>query len=176
MPTKVIALILSFLSFFAFWRPNAQPNNIPETRTYAGEVPDKYGVWPTEGFDTAPGPWWLRGPALEVFLEMYKLRTGTDTPTDSILLLHKGKLVYENYAEGWDRDPPHYMASVTKSVTSALVGIAIGDGLIRGVDQKVLDFFPEAVDLPGWEESKRDMTIEHLLTMTSGILSESEED
>jgi len=176
MFTKTIAWILSFLSFFAFWSPNAQPNNIPETRTYVGEVPDKYGIWPTEEFDTSPGPWWLRGLALDLVVELYKLRTGTDTSNDSLLILHKGKLVCERYANGWDQDTPHYMASVTKSVTSALVGVAIGDGLITGVDQKVLEFFPEAIGLPGWEESKRDMTVEHLLTMTSGILSESDED
>jgi len=88
--------------------------------------------------------------------------------TNSLLVLHKGKLVYERYAEGWDRDRPNYLASATKSVLSALVGIAISEGYIRGVDQKVIDFFPEAV-LPPGQESKRDMTIEHLLTMTSGL-------
>jgi len=56
------------------------------------------------------------------------------------------------------KDTPHFMASVTKSVTSALVGIAIGEGYIEGVDQKVIDFFPDAAIAPG-QESKRDMTI-----------------
>ena len=56
MPTRVIAFILSFLSFFAFWNPNAQPNNIPETRSYVGEAPDKYGIWPTEDFIEGSAP------------------------------------------------------------------------------------------------------------------------
>jgi len=173
MPTKIIAWILSVLSFFALWSPNAQPNNIPETRTYIGEVPDTYGIWPTKGFEQ--GKIFPLVPAVleaRYFLKDLPFPAST---TDSLLILYKGKLVYERYADGWDKDTPHFMASVTKSVTSALVGIAIGEGYIKGVDQKVLEFFPEAPKLPGWEESKRDMTIEHLLTMTSGIEYDTEE-
>ena len=164
MPTKIAAFLLSFLSFFAFWAPNAQPNRIPETRTYVGDVPDKYGVWPTKDFETGGVL-----PLTPAFLEVrYLLKNLTSSTTDSLLILHKGKLVYERYAEGWDKDTPHFMASVTKSVLSALVGIAIGEGKIKGVDQKVIDFYPDAVIAAG-QESKRDMTIEHLLTMTSGL-------
>jgi len=165
MPTKTIALILSFLSFFAFWNPRAQPNSIPETRTYEGEVPDKYGVWPTEDFETG-GVSPLIPPLLRA---RYFLKHAGTTATDSLLILHKGKLVYENYAAGCDKDTPHFLASASKSVLSALVGIAIGEGKIKGVDDKVVDYFPEARKLPGWQESKADMTVEHLLTMTSGL-------
>ena len=174
MTTKMIAWILSILSFFAFWNPNAQPNIIPETRDYVGEVPDNYGVWPTEDFETG-----IINPAvpdaLEAWYSVFKTLDFAST-TESLLILHKGKIVYERYAEGWDKDTPHFMASVTKSVTSALVGIAIGEGVIGGVDDKVVTYFPEAVGMPGWQEIKRDMTIEHLLTMTSGILTETDEE
>jgi CubicO group peptidase (beta-lactamase class C family) len=68
------------------------------------------------------------------------------------------------------------MASVTKSVASALIGVAIQEGKIGGVNDKVVDYFPEAKTMPGWQASKADMTIEHVLTMTSGILAESGED
>jgi len=172
MSTQITAWILSFLSFFAFWNPNAQPNNIPETRTYVGEAPDQYGAWPAEDFETGcVSP--LAPAALEAW---YFLSSLPGTTTESLLIMHKGKLVYERYADDWDRDTPHYMASVTKSVVSALVGIAIGEGKIGGVGDKVVDYFPEAKKLPGWQESKADMTIEHLLTMTSGILAESDEE
>ena len=164
MQTKIVAFLLSFLSFFAFWSPNAQPNKIPETRSYVGEVPDKYGVWPTKKFETTAMPSFIP----KVLEARYALKDFPGSATDSLLILHKGKLVYERYAKGWDKDKPHYMASVTKSVLSALVGIAIGEGKIKGVHQKVIDFFPDAKIAPG-QESKRDMTIEHLLTMTSGL-------
>jgi len=165
MPTKIVAFILSILSFFAFWSPNAQPNHIPETRDCVGEIPDKYGVWPTEEFTEGKAPLW--GGALEFIFSAKGFFTGGHR-SESLLVLHRGKLVYENYAEGWDKDTPHSMFSVTKSVVSALVGIAIGEGYIQGVAQKVTDFFPDAVIVPG-QESKRDMTVEHLLTMTSGL-------
>ena len=172
MPTQIIAWILSFLSFFAFWNPNAQPNKIPETRTYEGKVLDKYGVWPTGEFETGK----ISPLVPTAFKTWYLLSELTKTKTESLLILHKGKLVYEEYRNGWDKDTPHYMASVTKSVVSALVGVAIGEGKINGVGDQVADYFPEAKTMPGWQESKADMTIEHLLTMTSGILAESEED
>jgi len=167
MSTRIIAIIMSFLSFFAFWSPNAQPNDIPETRTYHGEVPDKYGIWPTEDFETGPRPSWFI-PALYHIMSPFQRPVNGNVFSDSILVLHKGKLVYEYYADGWNKDKPHQMYSVTKSMLSTLVGIAIGEGLIEGVNQKVIDFYPDAVIAPG-QESKRDMTIEHLLTHTSGL-------
>ena len=174
MSTKTIALILSFLSFFAFWNPNGQPNKIPETRSYAGEVQpgtdmpvDKYGEWPTKDFQTGPRPAWFV-PAVARTAYVFQRFINGNVFSDSVLVLHKGKLVYEDYAKGWDRDATHQMYSVTKSLVSTLVGIAIGEGKIKGVDQKVIDFFPDAVIAPG-QESKRDMTIEHLLTHTSGL-------
>ena len=163
MSTKIIAWILGFLSFFAFWNPNAQPNKIPETRTppFEGELaPDKYGVWPTEDFS--------QGEICSLLPAFFDNLYFKKSVTDGILILHKGELVYERYADGWDANKAHEMFSVTKSVLSALVGIAIGEGKIKGVDQKVIEFYPDAVIASG-QESKNDMTIEHLLTMTSGL-------
>jgi CubicO group peptidase (beta-lactamase class C family) len=86
--------------------------------------------------------------------------------TTSLLVLHEGKTGYERYFYGRDAGTPQAMFSVTKSVVSALVGIAIKEGEIQGVGQKVIDFFPEAGVT---DARKRGMTIEHLLTMRSGL-------
>ena len=166
MSTKFLAFVLSFLSIFALWGPNAQPNNIPETRSYQGDAPDKYEVWPTEEFERGDVPFWLRPGLLKAAYEVNDFFS--NARPDSFLVLYKGKLVFEEYYNGYDKDTVHFMASVTKSVVSALVGVAIGEGKIKGVDQKVIDFFPDAVIAPG-QESKRDMTVEHLLTMTNGL-------
>ena len=174
MPTQIIALILSFLSFFAFWNPNAQPNNIPETREYIGEAPDKYSIWPTREFTEGPRPWWFIPPVAKVAYVFQRPING-NVFSDSVLVLHKGKLVYEKYADGWDENTPHQQYSVTKSIVSALVGIAIGEGKIKGVDQKVIDFYPDAVIAPG-QESKLNMTIEHLLTHTSGLSGDGDKE
>ena len=61
----------------------------------------------------------------------------------------------------------HNQASVTKSFTSALVGLAIDKGYISSVNEKVYDYFPEYSELR--DEQKNQMTIEHLLSMTSGF-------
>lgn len=90
----------------------------------------------------------------------------TNISDTSLLVLHEDQLVYERYFHGRTKDIPQAMFSVTKSIVSALVGIAIQDGLIRDVQQKAADFFPEAKTD---DERKRAITVEHLLTMRSGL-------
>jgi len=85
---------------------------------------------------------------------------------NGVVVVRKGYIVYEKYFNGFGPDDAHNMASVTKSVTSALVGIAVDEGLIQSVDQKVLDFFPGYTAAPG-DFQKRSITIRHLLTMTA---------
>jgi CubicO group peptidase (beta-lactamase class C family) len=101
----------------------------------------------------------------------------------AILIVKDGKLAFETYFGGYtwdyngdqyrgahvgfDRDTLHNLASVTKSFTSALIGMAIDQGLIRGVDERVCGFFPAYAGL--CDEKKEQITLEHLLTMTSGL-------
>lgn len=85
---------------------------------------------------------------------------------NGVVVARRGVIVYERYFNGCAPGDAHNVASVTKSVVSALVGIAIDEGLIRDVDQKVLDFFPEYITAPG-DFQKRSLTIRHLLTMTA---------
>jgi len=86
----------------------------------------------------------------------------------SLAVLHNGVLVHEEYAEGFDAYAVIPMNSTTKSFVAAMVGVAIEDGYIDCVSQRVVDFFPEA-RIPRSQRNKRDMTIEHLLTMRSGL-------
>ena len=105
----------------------------------------------------------------------------------SILVVRNGKLVFEQYypgpkfnlgqytgETGYDRDDLHVLCSATKSVTSALLGIAIDKGYVQSVEQKVYDFFPEYADLLTQDPTKGEMTIKHLLTMTSGLTYDDE--
>jgi CubicO group peptidase (beta-lactamase class C family) len=87
---------------------------------------------------------------------------------NAFLIVRKGYLVYESYYNGFGRDNKQLLASVTKSFISALIGIAIDQGFIEGVDQHVLDFFPEFEPDPR-DYLKQQMTIKHLLTMTAGF-------
>ena len=96
-------------------------------------------------------------------------RAARDLPRlRSLLIQHRGKLVFENYYNGARADRPANMKSASKSVISALVGIAIEQGFIESVDATLADFFPEY--LAGDEYAgKRGITVENLLTMQSGL-------
>lgn len=99
----------------------------------------------------------------------------------SVLILHNNKLVYEQYWPGHDenrgtgftgmidhgRDSLHDIRSITKSVVSAAMMIAIDQGKIKGEDQRMFDFFPEYIKYD--TGMKRDITIKHLLTMSAGL-------
>ena len=117
------------------------------------------------------------------------IQNGTYPNIHSILIAHHDKIVYERYWPGKDRiegkgmmnlvslphakDSLHQVQSITKSIVSACVGIALEKGKIQSIDQKVFDFFPEyAKNNTGL---KKGMTIKDLLTMTAGF-SWNEED
>lgn len=99
----------------------------------------------------------------------------------SVLIFKNEKLVYENYFPGNDehrgrgrigfvqhhRDSLHDLRSVTKSFVGAAVMIAIDQGKIKSIDQRVFAFFPEHAKLDTGD--KKSITIKHLLTMSSGI-------
>jgi len=88
----------------------------------------------------------------------------------SLLVYHEGELLTEQYFQGYDQDSIHYQYSVTKSVASLLIGIAIDQGLIGSVDDKVYDFFPEYQgDIANWSEAKSQMTLKDVLTMSAGF-------
>ena len=82
-----------------------------------------------------------------------------------IVVVRNGQIAFENYYHGCGPSDAQHVASVTKSVLSALIGIAIDRGFIQSVDQKVLDFFPE-YSPAGDEAQQREITLRHLLTMT----------
>lgn len=73
---------------------------------------------------------------------------------------------YENYFNGYTTDNAVHVYSVTKSVFSTLMGIAIDKGYIKSVDRKILDFFPDYTVKSG-EKTIQDITIKNLLTMTA---------
>lgn len=168
---RTVQLLLCFLCIcgLAACNHTGQPSKIAETRTAPhgqGLQPDTYGVWPTEDFTLATPE--SQGVDSNVILDRLNQVVDREVQPDSYLILRNGYLISETYFHGYDKDTAHTLYSITKSVLSALVGIAIGEGYITGADQKVRDFFPE-VSLAEDSQHKKEMTVEHLLTMTSGI-------
>jgi CubicO group peptidase (beta-lactamase class C family) len=95
---------------------------------------------------------------------------------DSLLIIRHGYLVIEEYLNleeflghtQSNQDNMHSLYSATKSFTSALIGIAIEEGYIDNTSVKVVDFFPEYT-IENLDSRKKNMTLQHLLTMTTGF-------
>ncbi len=112
-----------------------------------------------------------------------KIYEGKYKEVHSMLIFRNGKLVFEEYFQGhdykwdapyhhgewvtWNRDMLHDIMSASKSIVSACIGIAIDHGFIESVHKSVFDYLPEHQHLNTGGKEK--ITIEHLLTMTSGL-------
>jgi CubicO group peptidase (beta-lactamase class C family) len=118
-----------------------------------------------------PSPDWLRATPESVgidssaFVEMLAFIRERQIPVHSIQIVRDGQLALDAYFFPYDGRTRHDVASVTKSITSILIGMAIDRGQIRDVSRPIMDFFPSYN--PG-EGKKPRQTIEHLLTMRSG--------
>ena len=86
----------------------------------------------------------------------------------SFLIVRNGSLVVEEYRTGFSQFNDFEIRSVTKSFVSALAGIALKQGLLDSVGQRLLSFFPEYRSA-GLDARKEDISVEHLLTMRAGF-------
>ena len=106
------------------------------------------------------------------------IKNGAYPNTHALVIEHDGALVYEAYFGGtderWgepmgervlDRDSLHDLRSISKSVTSLLLGIALGDGADAALAKPLVSFFPQAPENPGVER----ITLHHALTMSAGL-------
>ena len=94
-------------------------------------------------------------------------------PLLASVIVRNGKIVDEYYKEGYDADSVFVLHSSSKSVTSALIGIAIDEGYIHSVDDPISDYLPQVLELG--DDAWGEITIWHLLTHTSGIYSTDNE-
>jgi CubicO group peptidase (beta-lactamase class C family) len=123
--------------------------------------------WPTEG-------WQVSTPAAQNISktrlnEMVAHIEEEGFAIDSILIVRNGYIVFEQYLNPeYNQSTLHPIFSCTKSLLSALTGIAIEKGYIESVDQKILDFFPNQT-FANPDPRKEKIKIKHLLTMTSGL-------
>jgi len=90
-----------------------------------------------------------------------------------LVVIKNGHLIAEGYFNDGSIDESFDRASVTKSYTSALVGIALEQGCLSSVEQKMIDFFPEFADQIT-DPRKKQITIRDLLQMRAGYPDEEE--
>ena len=122
--------------------------------------------WPTDGWkESTPEQ---QGMDSQTLAKM-KPYIEKELPTiRSVLIVRHGYLAYEQYFQYFNREYKQNIIFVNHSITSALVGIALKEGSLRSLDQKLVDFYPEYVT-PEVDPRVRQITLKHLLTMSSGF-------
>jgi hypothetical protein len=108
---------------------------------------------------------------LAPIIEMVEqVRSGHYGGISSVVLARRGALVLDEYFGSGERDTIHTTRSASKAITSALVGIAIDHKFVASVDEPLLSFFPEYKGkINHWDEAKNEITLSHILSMTSGV-------
>jgi CubicO group peptidase (beta-lactamase class C family) len=176
-----IATILSCLPLlFVTYTISCHKDNATETAVlgYTYKAPQKVDDgWEVSSASDA-------GMKLAKLVEMMNFIHKTkDHRIHGIVIIKDAKLVFEEYFAGFQfdtndvdsegppiaygRDTLHFMASVTKSITSVVFGIASDQGLLGGVDSKLAEYYPSFEDILIGQKS--DITIKHLLSMTAGL-------
>lgn len=132
----------------------------------AGATPESQSHWPTEGWPTSTPE--EQGMDSEMLADMLETIEEQDYDIDSVVVVRNGYMVASATIFPFEPGSRHIFYSCTKSVVSALVGIAIDEGYIEGVDQPILDFFPERTSA-NLDANREAMTLEHVLTMATGL-------
>ncbi|GEN84132.1 serine hydrolase [Sporosarcina luteola] len=123
-------------------------------------------VWPTEEWPTSTPE--EQGMDSEKLVELFEYIEQNDPrQLHGLLIIRNGHIVAEKYTSPYNEKYPHNTYSVTKSLTSAIAGIAIDEGIIN-LNDRVLDYFPD-MTFENMSEEKENMTIEQLLLMKTGI-------
>ncbi len=122
-------------------------------------------VWPTERWPVATPE--EMGMSSSVLVDLVE-DAATVYWLDSVTVVRHGHVVLDTVIYPFPEDQAHNIHSCTKSVTGTLIGIAIDQGLLAGVDVPVVDVLPAAAPTE-IDALKAAMTVEDLLTMRSGL-------
>ncbi|HEX9889551.1 MAG TPA: serine hydrolase [Nitriliruptorales bacterium] len=159
--TLPIRLIRDDPAFARYELPRATPD--------AGREQDYTYVPP------ADGDGWAATHAADVGADAAGLRAYVEDVladpvrhTDGIVVAIDGKLVLDEYFWGIDAAAPHPMASITKSVTSLLCGIARDRGTFPDLETRVHDLLPDYTGTH-WVDDRVAITLRQVLTMTAGL-------
>lgn len=118
-------------------------------------------VWPTSTPEE-------QGASSNVLTGLFLEVADRDYAIDTATVIRNGHLIAHAARDNYQDGELHIVHSVTKSIISTLIGLAIDEGYLESVDQRVLDVFGDRVAANN-DERKEQMTIEDLLTMTSGF-------
>ena len=153
MKRNILRLFIFILTLIIWWNFGLAADKAP-------------AYWPTKGWRTASPE--SQGVDSEILAKMLDMIWEKNIRLNSVLVIRNGYIVMDSYGYTFDADYQHNTYSCSKSVLSALVGIAIDKGYIKDVSQPVLNFFPKRV-AENLDADKKAMTLENLLTMTAGL-------
>ncbi len=166
------ALTVVLIALAGLWLPGcssagdeaaAPVRTTAQAPTQAAALPD---YWPTAGWRTStPEQQGMSSAALVEVLDQIEQQR---LDLHSLLIVRNGYLVADVYYDPYTAGQPVPVASVTKSIMSALVGIATDKGLIKDERAALLSFFPEKA-VANLDDRKKAVTLQDLLTMTSGF-------
>jgi CubicO group peptidase (beta-lactamase class C family) len=121
-----------------------------------------------------PGQEWLSSTPEEQGMDSGRLRQMMEyiddgnVPMHSVIVIRRGRMVWEEYRNGYHAELSQHIQSVTKSFSSTLIGIAVRLGLIQDVQQRMVDLFPNH-SMANMDARKERITLQHLLTMSDGM-------
>jgi len=104
----------------------------------------------------------------EAFAGLSQTIATSFTDVESVVVVRSGHVIFEYYKAGSNQDTLRNTESVTKSVLSLLVGIAIDEGAIASLDQPIAGLLPTGTTAPV-DAGRQPVTVRHLLTMKAGF-------
>jgi CubicO group peptidase (beta-lactamase class C family) len=133
-----------------------------------------FNSYATASVSTYPSEEWQistpeeQGMRSQRLVEMMEHVKKNNFSIDSILIVRNGYVVLDAYFYPFLKGQKHIIHSCTKSIMSALIGIAINKGFIKNIDQPITDFFPDKA-FANADDLKNSITLEDLLMMASGL-------
>ncbi len=122
--------------------------------------------WPTDDWARAtPEELGIDSQALA---EAYTVLHEKESGVSALVVVRHGQIAAEGYVAPFQAKSRQHVFSCTKTVLSALIGIALNEEQIESLDEPVLSFFPDAA-FDNVDERKQRLTLRHLLTMSTGL-------
>jgi CubicO group peptidase (beta-lactamase class C family) len=124
-------------------------------------------AWPNGDADAtaAPGPQ-VDARALQAAADWAFDRETPEQDTISLVIVHKGKIIHERYAEGFDRSTRTRTWSTAKSIAATLIGMQVDAGKLALDDSLAINWLPE---VSGTDDPRNSITLRHVLNMSSGL-------
>jgi len=134
--------------------------------SYAFASLDRPDYWPTDGWRSASPE--SQGMDSDLLLDLLDAIWSHKLGINGLLIIRNGYIVLEANGYAYDATDKRNIYSCSKSVSSALIGIALDQGHVESVHQPILEFFPKKIPQKQ-RDLKHDITLQHLLTMSTGL-------